>query len=221
MRKVNLTKERIITILSAAVFIPAIIYGLVILKAEIILLGLLGFAFAFIPWLVQKIFKVKISWFLMLQLTAFAIIAIGIGKIIDLYEVNSWWDKIAHGYSGFLIAWIAYSVIDFSIRESNLKRKFLFAVIGAVAISLAIALLWEVFEFGIDSIFGSNWQMHLIEEGAAGRTALMDTMIDVVCCLGGTVVFVTVAVLMRNTKILKNSVTKIKSLKIETDANKE
>ena len=54
-----------------------------------------------------------------------------------------------------------------------------------ICFALASGVVWEVFEYGVDTFLGQNMQ---ITEGLIGREAIKDTMIDLISVTGGTIV---------------------------------
>lgn len=206
MKKYRFRRQHSICLITLAVFTVGLIYALIVLNVEAILASILGMILAFIGPIINKLFKVKMSWVIEAAIQLFMIGGIGLGIVVDLYGRTEFWDLIMHAYSGFLVGMVAFSLIYCLIKDTNVKRKYLFSIVGAVAISLSVALLWEVFEFSMDSIFGSNWQRwDVISENP--RDALLNTMWDMIVCLIGTVVFACISIPLKKDSFLTNGFT--------------
>lgn len=69
-----------------------------------------------------------------------------LGPGFDLYFKLPCWDDILHTSSGLIFACLGYTFADGVVSDNLKHRKFVcFAI--AIACSLAIALLWEMFEY--------------------------------------------------------------------------
>lgn len=136
-----------------------------------------------------------VSVFLFIDLTLIP------GGTFDFYVVVPGWDKMLHTASGFVMYLIGLALGELLAgKQASGKRRAAIATIFAFAFSVAIAGLWEIFEFAGDSIFGMNnqaWQGGLIGETADGNyivsdprgNGLIDSMTDMICALCGTLLF--------------------------------
>ena len=111
----------------------------------------------------------------------FYIIYIFLAQVLSLYfglySVTSFYDKAMHLLSGVLCAAFALVLLrSFSLE----KTKIAFRVIFFIAITLAVAVLWEFFEFFGDNILHRNAQRI--------QTGVTDTMLDMLCAfVGGSI----------------------------------
>lgn len=222
----TITKETVITVISLTVFIIALVFGVlkifdagyVMSQAILIVIeSLVGIVFSLLPLMLRKIFKVKLSFSIIIIIDLFMILAIIFGEVFQLYYLTQFWDSALHAFSGFGIAFAAYCLFDFLMKDaSNLRHRFVISLFAAIAVSLAIGMIWEVLEFSIDSAFGTNMQKFMpkdarffngglthdiingTEEEIAAffrtpegyKYALMDTMTDILYCLAGTAFFI-------------------------------
>ena len=127
-----------------------------------------------LPFLINKT-KFKLSDKEIMMYYIFIFLADFLGCVLNLYNTFSWFDIFVHFISGiatFILASIIYKNIT---KEKNKLLKILFCL-GIVAL---IAILWEVFEYSVDSLIGMDLQ-HNIDTG------VIDTMQDmIVAILGG------------------------------------
>lgn len=73
-----------------------------------------------------------------------------LGEINNFYEVISCWDTILHTINGFLCAAIGFSLITiFNVSSSYIKNFYLCIV--AFCFSMTIGVIWEFFEYTMDS----------------------------------------------------------------------
>ena len=236
-------KERALTTLSAAAFIISAAYGVLKIfdgsypsaQATLIVIeSCVGIFFSLLPALILKIFKIRLSFSVQLIITGFMLLAIVAGEAFEFYYKIFWWDGMLHVFSAFGIAYIAYCLTHFITRDSDLTRKFTFCIVGAVSVSLAMGMVWEVTEFTVDNICGTNMQKFMPEtepffnggnaretlEGNPGefeeffskpegyRYALMDTMTDLVYCLAGVALFAVLAVFTKRSSIYDDAFVK-------------
>ena len=57
-----------------------------------------------------------------------------------------------------------------------------FIAVFAFCFALAMGAVWEIYEFTMDSVFGTNMQKYMLDNGTAliGQAALQDTMKDII-----------------------------------------
>lgn len=79
-----------------------------------------------------------------------------VGEILKLYYITVWWDKFMHFCGGVVFALIGVMLLKAISKKYNMK-PIIYAVF-ALCFSMAIALLWEFYEFGIDCFFGQDMQ---------------------------------------------------------------
>lgn len=132
------------------------------------------FPLLLIPFIINKT-KLKLSDKEIFLYYLFILLADFIGCVCNLYNTLSWYDIFVHFLSGmftFVLATIIYRLIT---NDKNKILKILFCL-GVVAL---IAIMWEVFEFSIDSLAHTNLQHNQ-------DTGVIDTMQDmIVAILGG------------------------------------
>lgn len=129
-----------------------------------------------LPFIINKT-KFKLSEQEVFLYYLFILLADFIGCVCNLYNTVSWYDIFVHFLSGiftFVLATIIFRLIS---KDNNKLLKILFSL-GMVAL---IAIMWEVFEFSVDSLIHTNLQHNQ-------DTGVIDTMQDmIVAMLGGLV----------------------------------
>ncbi len=95
-----------------------------------------------------------------------------LGEVRGYYTRFWWWDALLHTGAGFLLGILGFMLV-YAINQKglgDLKLKPSFIAIFSFSFSLALGALWEIFEFGMDQIFGLNMQ----------KSGLVDTMWDLI-----------------------------------------
>ncbi len=136
----------------------------------------------FIPRIVKKIFKIRISDAMELVYIIFIILAQFFGSVVNLYNSVWWYDLFAHFLSGILTSVLALVVMDwFGVYKEKNKN---FNALFIIAFTLMIASLWEFIEFESYVFLGMDVQHHL-------TTGVFDTMEDMLAAfLGSIMIFV-------------------------------
>ena len=136
---------------------------------------LAGLVLPFIPNIVEKVFKCKFAFRIELLYYAFIFVALDMGICMDLYKTVPYFDKTVHFCSGVFSALVGhYALVYFKVNKSPKLFKAMFIMF----FSIAIAVLWEFFEFGCDKLLGQSMQQ-LISIGVD------DTMFDLICATIG------------------------------------
>lgn len=115
-----------------------------------------------IPMICERIFHFKISLPLYL-LTLFYAVGPMLGQCHELYYTLCWWDKLLHGLGGVMFALIGLFMFQRLVKSE--AKNFLMAALFALCFSMAISVLWEFCEFGMDSFFGTDMQQDTLISG--------------------------------------------------------
>lgn len=137
--------------------------------------GTFGMLCALLPYLLEYICHIKINFVINLSIQILAFCSLALGEACEFYYKFPIWDDLEHFYSGVLFALVGTSLVRAVIKNSNLKNKYLIAVLGGILFSFSAEIIWEIFEYAIDTFGGSNMQKSIPEiEGIfnGGSTAL-------------------------------------------------
>lgn len=130
------------------------------------------------PWIVKKLFQVKISDNLETIYIIFVFFAHFLGSIVNLYHIIPSYDKVMHFLSGVLSALLGFIIL---IKMNHYqKKKIWFNILFIIAITLSIAALWEFYEFIFDQLFARDAQNVL-------TTGTGDTMMDMIMAFIGSI----------------------------------
>lgn len=130
-----------------------------------------------IPIILNKFIKVEEKD--KLEFYIFIFIAEFLGCIVNLFKYISWFDTLSHFVSGIYFFLIGIKLLKMMNKYD--KNNKLFNILFAVMTALSSACIWEIFEFGIDTLFNMNLQ-HNIDTG------VVDTMIDMIACTVGSLI---------------------------------
>ena len=103
------------------------------------------------------------------------------GEVLDFYNRYWWWDTVLHAGSGFLLGIVGFLLVYILNERDSLDLDLGpgFIALFAFQFSITLGVIWEIFEFAMDSLFGLNMQ----------KSGLVDTMWDlIVDCIGAGVI---------------------------------
>lgn len=93
-----------------------------------------------------------------------------LGEVFDFYERYWWWDMALHFGSAMGFGLIGFLFIFMLFEGDRYAAPPAAIAVLSFAVAVAIGALWEVFEFGMDQVFGLNMQ----------KSGLVDTMGDLI-----------------------------------------
>ena len=111
--------------------------------------------YVFLPFLGQKLFKLRLNGVLYLLVMAYTVCPL-LGYSYDLYYITTWWDDVLHAFAGVLFAMFGAYLPTLFCKNSEVS--FGFRAFCAFTLSVAIAGLWELVEFGTDTLFATDMQ---------------------------------------------------------------
>lgn len=118
----------------------------------------------FSPWLAEHVLRVSFPPILKLL---FMLLIMGgpiFGKIYKFYYIIPFWDKSLHVSSGFLFAVIG-AVLPDVLDSGNKSHSHALKLVSALSFTLAIAAVWEFYEYAMDTFFGMDMQQDTIVSG--------------------------------------------------------
>jgi hypothetical protein len=165
------------------------------LKSDYVLMllqCLLGIVVLFLPSALERRLRIAIPNFMFVLFVVFLYAAIFLGEVRSFYYRVPHWDLILHGFSGLMLGALSFSLISLLNYSESIRSHMSPAFVALFAFTFAVSMgvVWEVYEFAVDGIFGLNMQKHTLESGEplVGRAALRDTMYDlIVDSIGATI----------------------------------
>jgi uncharacterized membrane protein YjdF len=104
--------------------------------------------------------------------------ALFLGEVRSYYERIWWWDIALHTSSGFLLGIVGFLLV-FVLNENkrvHLQMRPRFVALFAFLFAVTVGVIWEIFEFSMDSIFGMDMQKTMLGD----ESGLTDTMFDLI-----------------------------------------
>ena len=137
-------------------------------------LCLLSLVLFLLPSFVEHTFKIDLPDTLEIIVLLFIFAAEILGEISSFYVRVPHWDTMLHTVNGFLCAAIGFALVDILNRSSRIKFQLspLFLAIVAFCFSMTVGVLWEFFEYFMDSVFFMDMQRDTLV------TCLSSTAID-------------------------------------------
>ena len=113
-----------------------------------------------LPGFAQQRFGFELPSTLEIIVLCFIFAAEILGEIRCYYVTYPGWDTMLHTLNGFLCAAIGFALVDMFNRSEQLTFKLspLYLALVAFCFSMTVGVIWEFFEFGMDSIFGLDMQ---------------------------------------------------------------
>ena len=181
-RKTSLrTQIIIVKITMASILIATLISALVTHKYNRIIYIITSTLLIIAPDLLRKFHNLQFSDRAELAYLSFIFISAILGINLDLYHSTAWLDKLSHTLSGALTAIVAWLILK---HRHLIDTPTSFKVVFILSFSLAIAVIWEIYEFLVNFILHTDPQRVI-------STGVTDTMLDlIVAGLGAATVTV-------------------------------
>lgn len=87
-----------------------------------------------------------------------------LGEINEYYLIIPFWDTMLHTINGFLFAAIGFAIVNILNRDKNISMTLspFYMAVTAFCFSMTIGVLWEIFEWSMDSFFALDMQKDVI-----------------------------------------------------------
>ncbi|AOR22870.1 hypothetical protein [Clostridium taeniosporum] len=168
--KRRLTYDEIITIIVNVVLVIHLLFNILFQSGDNLFRIILTIVTVFIAKVVFSVTFIRHCKLLYLLSLIFIIMAIYVGSVFNIYSYVYYYDKILHFVSGIIISILGFSIYARYTYKISDKLKPLFALIFILSFSVAMAGVWEIWEFSTDRLFGLNAQ----------NNSLLDTMWDII-----------------------------------------
>ena len=141
---------------------------------ENVFLCLLTLILLIVPSFLQVEPKIELPTALEIIILLFIFSAEILGEIQSFYILIPMWDTILHTLNGFLAAAIGFSLVDLLNNDDRLQFRLspVFMALVAFCFSMTIGVVWEFFEFGMDTFMGTDMQKDTIVQSIT--TVMLD-----------------------------------------------
>jgi len=130
------------------------------------------FLLTYLPRLLKKKYKIYLPIEFELFIVSFIFLSLFLGEVYSYYYKIWWWDLYLHTISGFLLGIVGFLLVFImsQSRKIRLQKRPGFVALFAFSFAVSAGVIWEIFEFVIDSFLGFNML----------KSGLMDTMGDLI-----------------------------------------
>lgn len=155
-KKKDITIYIILRVLVIATMIIQLLRG----NFENVFMCVLTLILFLIPIFIDRKLNIKLPDTLEKIILLFIFFAEILGEVQNFYGIFKNWDTMLHTINGFLCAAIGFSMIDILNRSEKFHAKMepIFVALVAFCFSMTIGVLWEFFEFGMDTVFKTDMQ---------------------------------------------------------------
>lgn len=132
--------------------------------------ALATFLLTLIPRYVTSRIGLALPTPMIVAITLFIFATIFLGEAFDYYNRFWWWDIALHGGSAIGFGLLGFLFVFTLFEGDRYAAPHWALALIAFCVAVTIGALWEIFEFGMDQLFGMNMQ----------KSGLMDTMGDLI-----------------------------------------
>lgn len=170
----------ILAFLLRGLFIASLIISIVRGRFDLIPISAVSFVLTFIPSILERSIRVSLPASFQVVLLIFLFGAQFLGEIFDYYERFWWWDLLLHGWSGVLLGLVGFLLVYILNEASDVGVVMspFFVAFFAFCFAVTCGVVWEVFEYLMDIIFGTDMQ----------KSGLQDTMGDLIIDTAGALI---------------------------------
>ncbi len=143
-----------------------------ILSENWFVLGISVFALmlTFLVLLIERRYKIDIPIEFEIGIVLLIYGSIVLGELRGYYAAFWWWDLILHTLTGVIVGLVGFLILLTLYRRKQVIASPASIALFSFSLAAAIGGLWEIFEFGMDQLFGLNMQ----------KSGLRDTMWDII-----------------------------------------
>lgn len=139
-----------------------------------------------LPALMLRRWKIYLPPELELLVIAFVFAALFLGETRGYYGRFWWWDVALHATSGVLLGVFGFLLVHVlnGIPRLDIQMQPGFVAFFAFCFALSVGAVWEIFEFAMDTLVGTNMQKPFLGD----PSGLTDTMWDLILDAAGAFV---------------------------------
>ena len=123
----------------------------------------MAFIFTFVPGFLEKQFKINVPAKYEIMILLFIYGILFVGEVRGLFSGFWWWGILLNLVSAVALGFVGLSVMYVLYRDKKISASPLFVVFFAFTFALAIAAVWEIFEFALDASLGFNLQKSALD----------------------------------------------------------
>lgn len=140
----------------------------------VLIMGLFGLAVTFVPSAIKRIWRVDLPKDAEVILILFIFGILLMTDITGMFGNFWWWGALISGGTAIALGLVGLTMMNFLNEENKMGASPFLIVFFAFCFAVAFGVLWETFEFFVDTIFAFSLQ-----------TSLLDTMTDISSNIAG------------------------------------
>ena len=150
------------------------------------------FLLTFIPRILEKKYKIFFPGEFKIAFVLFTYAGLFLGGVRGYYERFWWWDSFLHLISGITLGFFGFIIIYTFFRSKKIYPSPFLVLLFSFSFAMSLGVLWEIFEFGMDSAFDLDMQSARNLEEVYGyydtRLGVIDTMVDLILNTIGAII---------------------------------
>ena len=113
-----------------------------------------------LPSIIERRLHVDLPDVLEIVILCFIFAAEILGEIREFYVLVPHWDTVLHTINGFLFAAIGFCIVNLLNTDKRVSMSLspFYMAVAAFCFSMTIGVVWEFFEWGMDSLFDLDMQ---------------------------------------------------------------
>jgi uncharacterized membrane protein YjdF len=134
------------------------------------------------PTVLSEHLPVRIPAEFQLLALLFSFAALFLGEVRSYYTRIWWWDIALHASSGLLLGILGFLLV-YVLNESrrvDIHMRPRFVALFAFLFAVAAGALWEIFEFTMDQLFGTNMQKPMLGDPSGLTDTMWDLIVDTI-----------------------------------------
>lgn len=136
----------------------------------IALVAMATFALSLVPTIFAARFDIRLPRSFVAFIVIFVFASIFLGDTLKFYDRYPWWDIILHGSASVGLGLVGFLFVFMLFEGDRYAAPPLALAVISMCFAMAFGVVWEIFEFSADQLFGLNLQ----------KTGLVDTMWDLI-----------------------------------------
>ena len=149
-----------------------IIFLFAIIRGEwlAVLISFSTFVLTLVPPRLEDIYHIKLPMDFEIAIIFFLFATMILGEIVNFYERFWWWDILLHFSSAIAFGCTGFIILFYLNRTNKISSKPIWIALFSFSFAVSIGVMWEIFEFAMDYMFGMNMQ----------KSGIVDTMWDLI-----------------------------------------
>lgn len=141
--------------------------------------GLFALVLLFMPDIIERRYKVRLPIEYSFLIVAFIYASLVLGGMGKFYYRFGWWDDMLHITSGVMLGFAGFIILYILKLKGKLEASNFLICFFAFTVALSLGVVWEWYEFLVDTFLGFNMQRSLADTMADLFTDSLGAFISV------------------------------------------